>query len=516
MTRCVFLLLAAALILQAASPARAVDFSVKGQWMLGFGVADNALTKNIRDDSGRRQARREDDFAAQQRIFLQLDATASEQLSGSLFFHIGPQQWGKAGSGGALGADGAVVKLRNAFIDWEVPDSSLKVRMGISSLTLPNAAGGSAVFDTRTAGVILNYTFTDQISLSALWMRPFNDNFPGASYHSDDPLSYLDNMDLFGLMLPLHFENASLTPWILYGMMGRNAMKFADSMTNSLTDGYPAATLTPWLNKLEGGNGLNATNFGDTSKPYGSMFWGGLPVKITAFDPWNMELDVNYGYVEGMGRADVLRRNDPDDVVRASSRRQGWLIKALIEYNAGWGVPGIFGWYASGDDGNVKNGSERLPSLCAYGTFTSYLGDGNEHWGPSLSYFDHALSYAGTWGIGIQLRDISLLEDLRHTLRVVWWGGTNSPTMVEYMDKAYAWDSTFMRADGPYLTTHDGLLEVNAVSVWQIYDNLQANLELGYVANFMDDATWKKGFAQWGSYTKQDMWKAQVLFKYSF
>lgn len=42
-----------------------------------------------------------------------------------------------------------------------------------------------------------------------------------------------------------------------------------------------------------------------------------------------------------------------------------------------WGTPGIFGWYASGDDGNVKNGSERMPSIAGAGNFTSFIGDGN-------------------------------------------------------------------------------------------------------------------------------------------
>ncbi len=36
------------------------------------------------------------------------------------------------------------------------------------------------------------------------------------------------------------------------------------------------------------------------------MFWAGLPVAITAFDPLNIEFDINYGYVEAMGRYDVL------------------------------------------------------------------------------------------------------------------------------------------------------------------------------------------------------------------
>ena len=29
----------------------------------------------------------------------------------------------------------------------------------------------------------------------------------------------------------------------------------------------------------------------------------------------------------------------------------------------GWGVPGVYGWNTSGDDSNVKNGSERMPTI---------------------------------------------------------------------------------------------------------------------------------------------------------
>ena len=246
------------------------------------------------------------------------------------------------------------------------------------------------------------------------------------------------------------------------------------------------------------------------------MFWAGLPIKVTLAEPWNFELDLNYGFVEAMGRYDVMVRNNPDDIRRGSTQRQGWLAKALVEYKMDWGVPGIFGWYASGDDGNVKNGSERMPSLCPYTFMTSFMGDGNLGWGPSADYLDLNVSMAGTWGIGLQLRDMSFIEDLTHTFRVAWWGGTNSPSMVKYMNNAYAWESTSNLFDGPYLTTNDGLLEFNLVNVYKVYENFDINLELGYIANFMDNDTWKKDYRDWGSYEKQDAWKAQVIFTYQF
>ena len=217
-----------------------------------------------------------------------------------------------------------------------------------------------------------------------------------------------------------------------------------------------------------------------------------------------------------MGRFDVMVRNNPDDIRRGSTQRQGWLAKTLVEYRLDWGAPGVFAWYGSGDDGNIANGSERMPSLCPYVFMTSFMGDGNLAWGPANNYLDQNDSLAGTWGIGFQLRDVSFLEKLDHTFRVAWWGGTNSPSMVKYMDSAYAWDSTSNHFEGPYMTTNDGLLEFNLVNVYQMYENFNINVELGYIANFMDGDTWRKDYPGWGTYSRQDAWKAQAIFTYKF
>ena len=87
------------------------------------------------------------------------------------------------------------------------------------------------------------------------------------------------------------------------------------------------------------------------------------------------------------------------------------------------------------------------------------------------------------------------------------------------MKDASSWQAGY-GGDGPYLTTNDGLLEFNLVNTWQAYENLSVNLELGYVANMIDKDTWKKaGYnngAGNGSFDKQDAWKAQVVFQYSF
>ena len=506
MKKILTLMLAAGMLLGAASGAKAIDFKASGEWLVGFGLGDGSLIKDV--DNKKRH--HEDTFNAGQRVRLQLDAVASESLSGTVFFEIGDQMWGNAESGGALGADGKEVKVKNAYIDWMVPNTDLKLRMGLQAVAMPNVAGGSAIMDGDAAAVVASYQFNDNVGLTALWMRPLNDNYAGRVYgdREDYQKNYLDNMDLFALMLPLKFDGVELTPWAMYGMQGKNTrfnegeVETADGALNMTLPGY-----LPGMNFGPGG-------LGKTSKAYGSMFWAGLPVAITAFDPLNIEFDINYGYVEAMGRYDVLKRGT--DLVRGNSKREGWLVKALVEYKMDWGTPGIFGWYASGDDGNVKNGSERLPSIAGAGNFTSFMGDGNLAWGTGYNFYDNNLTYAGTWGVGLQIADVSFVEDLKHTFRVAYWGGTNSPSMVKYMGSGVAWDETTAAQDGPYLTTNDGLLEFNLVNSWQIYENLEANLELGYIVNMMDKDTWDKSYVSERNWSKQDAWKAQLIFAYTF
>lgn len=524
---CMVTLLAAGMLMGVAGGAKAIEFKAKGEWLVGFGVGDGNLSKNTKDNNGNKtKTNDQDQFGASQRVRLQLDAVASEALSGTVYFEIGDQKWGKADEGGALGADGRVVEVKNAYIDWLIPQTEARLRMGIQTTTLPNVAGGSAVLDADAAAITANYKFNDNVGLTFMWARPVNDNFSNGYFDvannksSTEKANYLDNLDLFMLSMPLSFDGVDVTPWAMYGMRGKNALRGLEDPVNGspweTNDGNLGLTLpglTPGFD-YAGSTPLTASS---TSKQYGSLFWAGLPVSISMFDPLHIEFDINYGYSEAMGRYDVRKRGE--EIVRASTARQGWLAKALVEYKMDWATPGIFGWYASGDDGNVKNGSERMPSIAGAGNFTSFIGDGNLSWSPVANGCDWTMSYAGTWGIGAQLKDMSFLENVTHTFRLAYWGGTNAPSMVKYMESASAWQQGY-GGDGPYLTTNDGLLEFNLVNTWQAYENLGVNLELGYVANMMDKGTWKKsGYSNGagnGSFEKQDAWKAQVVFQYSF
>lgn len=322
--QCMVVLLAAGLFLGATGSAKAIDFKAQGEWLVGFGAGDDSLISKMNDKGASKQKADSDDkFAAAQRVRLQIDAVASEALSGTVFFEIGDQTWGKADEGGALGADGnGVIKLKNAYIDWMVPQTDLKFRMGLQAVALPNVAGGSAVMDGDVAAVVANYKFNENVGLTALWMRPVNDNYSGWLDANDNrrEANYLDNIDLFALSLPLTFDGFEITPWVMYGMMGKNALDGLDADDNSNPWSRPGRAGSNQWGTADGAlsytlNGLypgfNHNGLGSTSKAYGSMFWAGLPIAITALDPWNFELDLNYGYVEAMGRFDVENASAP-------------------------------------------------------------------------------------------------------------------------------------------------------------------------------------------------------------
>ena len=155
------LLCAAALCLGCASGASAVDFKAKGEWIMSFDLGDNLGFSDGTYGAGND----EDNFNAQQRLRLQLDAVASESLSGTVYFEIGTQTWGKAAQGGQLGADGREVKVKQAYIDWTVPNTDLKLRMGIQGIGTPGFLGPQ-VLDTDVAGITASYEFNENVALT--------------------------------------------------------------------------------------------------------------------------------------------------------------------------------------------------------------------------------------------------------------------------------------------------------------------------------------------------------------
>ena len=539
------LLLAAGLVFSAATGASAIDFKAKGQWIMSFdyGQNGNFMGKN----NGHKLTGwngKEDDFEARQRIRLQLDAVASESLSGTVAFEIGNQIWGKDADGGALGADGKQVKVRWAYIDWMVPETDLKVRMGLQPLATPAYASGNSVLNADVAAVVASYQINEMAAVTAFWARPFNDNFAGYTdqYHNSDNnnagwrANYMDNMDMVGLLVPLTFDGVKVTPWGMYSAIGPNTFRNATgTKTNGVwsdTDnalgnivGSDASLVKGGLFPVGGARHKDFTNANGIASrklsTYGNAWWGGISGEISIWDPFRVAFDFDYGSVtwEDDGRLN----------------RQGWFATLLAEYKLDWATPGLYGWYSSGDDNNPANGSERLPSLGYENTnnYSNFAFDGD----PYIAR-DHVVgrSMAGTWGVGARLKDMSFIEDLKHTFRVNLIGGTNSKGMAKRMSEAGLWANGTDLGDGGlpgprnsssfglgheelYLTTGDTALEFGLSNYYKMYDNFTIALEADYMALWLDT-----GKTAWGARHRvgksipetKDAWNINASFVYSF
>ena len=503
MKKLMTLALAAAMMLGAATGANAIDFKAKGQWIMSFdyGMHGNFGESKAKNNSG--FGKHEDEFEARQRVRLQLDAVASEALSGTVFFEMGDQIWGQDSTGGALGADGRVVELKRAYIDWMVPQTDLKVRMGIQGIALPSfTTNASQIMDDDVAAISLNYQFNENVGLTAFWARPYNDN---ADYKSSDTGAtkwdnYMDNMDMFAVLLPLTFDGVKVTPWVMYAAMGPG-----------MFDNFAKEPGNAWGRASAGmQSGFKGTDWNDS---YGNAFWAGVTGEVTYWDPFRIAWDVNYGSASYEDQ---------------KMNREGWLASLLLEYKLDWGTPGLYGWYGSGDDSNPRNGSERMPVVSANGNndFSNFAFNGNPYIAREGIL---GTTMVGTWGIGARLKDVSFLEDLKHTLRVNFMGGTNAPKMAKYVrndGKDFQKRGTESLAeyglgyDPMYLTTEDYALEIGLTNTYKMYDNFTVMLDAAYVALWLDDSTstWGKnpGRSALGGDGVYDAWNVNLSFVYSF
>ena len=90
MKKLMTLILAAGLFVAGTVPASAIEFKAQGEWLMGFGAGDASMINKARENGARSKSKynNDDKFSAMQRVRLQLDAVASENLSGTVLFEL--------------------------------------------------------------------------------------------------------------------------------------------------------------------------------------------------------------------------------------------------------------------------------------------------------------------------------------------------------------------------------------------------------------------------------------------
>lgn len=475
MKRIVTLLLAAGLVLGAAAGSQAADIKAKGLWEFSWQLGDQTFAKH----SGK------DNFTAKQRLRTQIDVIASESLKGVLFLEMGDQNWGKSADGASLGTDGKIVKVRYSYVDWVIPQTDAKVRMGLQNFSLPGFISNNPILGGGSAdgaGITLSGQFTENVGASLFWLRAENDNNEtyGVNNHPSS-----NAMDFVGLTVPMTFDGVKVTPWAMYGAIGRDSFDGAGD-----TAGQKGSTLLDRLLPAGTGDPYSA----DIDR-HGNAWWVGVASELTYFDPFRFALDAAYGSVD-MGSTKYYGKNF--DVERA-----GWFASILGEYKMDYFTPGILFWYSSGDDSNAYNGSERMPTVEGSWAVSSYGFDDNYG---RVSCDMLGLSNTGTMGVYLQAKDISFMEDLTHIFRVGFVKGTNNTEMVRS-----GWASLDSN-DGLYLTTADKAWEVNFDTQYKIYKDLTLGVELGYINLDLEKGVWGKTVDE----NKDNIFRGAVTLKYAF
>ncbi|NDV19334.1 outer membrane homotrimeric porin [Pseudodesulfovibrio sp. JC047] len=402
-------------------------------------------------------AKSEKEMNIRQRADLYFTVTANENLKAVIGFRSVRGDWGQGGMMADESGSGAAntIDLRDAYLDFNWPGTSVNVKAGLMPIGLPAAVGGaSMILNARTTGVLVSSPITENISVLGGFARAADGNTDAAVSASDD--SAIDN---WIVALPMNFEGFSVSPFFMYAPMGVNA-------------GGTANAIAGMTNQTAGATPVDGIE---------NAWWAGSSFAMTMFDPFVVSADLNYGSVSGD---------------KEQYDRSGWLFDVAVDYT-GFDFMNLSLTYAytTGEDDDATNGSERLPSQIndwAIGSFWFggglITGDDLDSDKDNIGFHTVALS-----ATGIQ----SFAEGLTHDAHIVYAKGTNDKKMA---NKVY----------GATLTEDDAMWEVDFNTMYKIYDELTMYNGIGYVNLDLDEDAW--GAEKDGG----DAWKFQIGMVYQF
>ena len=463
------LLLAAGLVFAASAPASAVDLKMDGQYLFNFITGERAGTGQNFDNAG-------------QRLRLGMTLTANENLSGYFQIQVGTGKdktsnydWGADTSGNS-----AVIGMRQAYVDWVIPQTVVKVRMGRQLVGLPeDAFGKNAIMHPGWQGrdgIVVTAPVTDWLDLTAFWLRGAYDSIN--TYDTDQS----NKSDFFAATAAFKFDGFSFTPYVMYA-----ALDASDGVWNDSVSMDEDGTIT-WLG-YGAGNELSTPD-GTKILADGNAFWAGTNFVMSYFDPFVLKVSGAYGMVSYDASSNGTNYQD----------RNGWYVQAKASYKTAYGTPIFGGWYGSGDDNDADyKGQGWIPAWA--GRFHPTFGYSAGEFGLFDTTVRHNIS--GTWGLQAGIEDVSFLQDLTHKFTVTWFQGTNDKNQFSLEENPYK-----------YMTDNDNVVEFNLASTYKIYKNLSACLELAYMITDYSDGdhkTWANKHE-----TDKDGWSTALTFQYLF
>jgi len=524
MKKLTLLALVLTLVVAWAASASAVELKARGAIIADamWGDGGRANFWNAKDGN----AAYVDKQTIEERARIYLDFIASENLKFTTQLQIGTGRWGQdgfaLGQGDASTAKSTALRTREAYLDFNVPNSDVNVKAGYMLMYLPAAnEGGSPILNDESAGALLvtvpviKDAVTVLVGYTRLWDSTAANNTSNAITQRNNGYGMKDELDAAILALPISYNKIELTPWMVYGWGGKDSLNDALVASGDVTTGLLAPRANAALTGVNGRSFQNNYN----------VWWAGLAATVKMFDPIVFGLDYNYGSLTGMKAVDGAAA--PWDSSKVAERK-GWYMDGYVKYTGLDMVkPQLFFAYTSGEDSDPSNGSERMPIL-----YNGGYALGISWWtgGSNFSQTDMGgdNSHMGFWAVGLSLNDITYMDKLSHDFMFMYTQGTNSASLLQDPNMratAYTWGGNGQGlgiAPGQFLTTKDHFFEIDLNTKYKIYDELTAILELGYINMNCNKDVWNDylyGTAATSAqrqFKSSDAYKVATGLKYAF
>jgi len=444
---------------------------------------------NLNDTGNAAGTSREEAFNIWERFRLRSDFVANEAVK----FRLGLRVQNTWGTGTLTAANPqAQVQVYQAYLQFKYPGSDVEITAGLQDFSLPGNAFfcDSVVFGgTRAAALTINAPIVEDVfSVVTGFSRMIDVN---QTFDQANQGHQADELDLYFLVLPITVDGFKATPWGALAVVGRDT---------NLGIGTYGWSNTLMENVLAPGTGTINNGWRNKQNAY---YWVGSTFEVTALDPVRFYADVIYG---AGAMAD-----------RQANKRQGWFLDFGAEYTGlDMVTPQVFAWWASGEDGSTRNGSERMPTVVPnWGPGNNFLFDSSQEFTLDSNL---GVNPVGAWGLGASLNNISFIEKLTHRLTFIYMRGTNSPTAIrdDNLRVGGAQNNNYFIM-GRDLSYNESLISVSFDNTYQIYENLAFLVEAGWAHGNFQKSIWRTANGTNSLYNKrQDVVKVAFGLTYKF
>lgn len=416
-----------------------------------------------------------------QRVRVQTDFIANENLAFRLAVRVENQTWGT----NYLTAANPTVALEpyEAYLKFKVPDTKITVTIGYQPFSLPFS---EAFYDSVVLAADSNNDYAslivsaplidDRLTATLGYARLVDTN----RTYDTTTTQVGDEFDLFFATTAVTLPKLSFTPWGAVGVIGRNADLSAGGISNFLT---------------AGGSYLAPTGYADNQI---AAMWTGATLTADTLDPIKVYADVAYG---NAAFAD-----------RSRCRRHGWFTDLGLEYTGfTWGAPQLLGWWSTGEDASLTNGSERLPSITPdWGANGAFLFNGTQN----LTNASLNTTPQGSMGLDVVFNNInfSAIPKLTTILAFTYATGTSSPAGLRKAVAASGGSGQYVTM-GQDLALGEKLYSIGLEHDYALTDALNVVVEGGYAhPEGLHESIWGRRMVR----AAGDAWQAALGIIYTF